>query len=301
MHDHNLDDLIIDNIEPKNSKIKSFLTIIALLIVVLIVAIVLTRILLKAPDHNPAFAQDATELIAPELKLKETQAPSKAQPEPLLSSIVKEESKTPTPKTKKEVEVKPLKVVEQKKEPALSNITQQEIKAPIVEIKKPVSIQESNPVIKEKSVQETVTAKVPNVAPKEKIAEKKIQETIQTIEPVKPKKAEVLVVQKPKPIIAAEKKRIVPKTVKKPYITPPAPKVLSTKKYYIQVGSFKAQPSVRFVSVIKNNGYKYITTRPTANGTKKLLIGPYKDRPSVDRALLQIRDRITKRAFVVTR
>ncbi len=78
MHDHNLDDLIIDNIEPNNSKTKSFLTIIALMIVVLIVAIILTKILLKTPDENAlAFEEDATEMIAPELKLKERLEPTK--------------------------------------------------------------------------------------------------------------------------------------------------------------------------------------------------------------------------------
>ena len=72
MYDHNLDDLIIDNIEPKNNKTKSFLTIIALLIVVMIVAIILTKILLKTPNNNDlAFEEDVSEMIAPELKLKE--------------------------------------------------------------------------------------------------------------------------------------------------------------------------------------------------------------------------------------
>ena len=293
MHDHNLDDLIIDNIEPKNSKIKSFLTIIALLIVVLIVAIVLTRILLKAPDNTTTFEQDAAELIAPELKLKESQAPVKVKSEPTLSNMVQNESKAPTLETKKEV-------VEKKKETILSNITQQEIQAPVIETKKPVATQEAKSVIKEEVLQETVTPKVAQVVPKETVAEKSVKETIQTIVPAVPKKVEVPVIQTPKPVIRPVEKRVVPKPVKKPVATP-APKVLSTKKYYIQVGSFKSQPSVRFVSVIKNNGFKYITTRPTANGTRKLLIGPYKDRASVDRALLQIRDRITKRAFVVTR
>ena len=71
MNDHNLDDLIIDNIEPKNRKTKSFLTIIALFIVVLIVAIILTRTLLKTPDNaNLIIEEDTIELIAPELKLQ---------------------------------------------------------------------------------------------------------------------------------------------------------------------------------------------------------------------------------------
>ena len=73
MNDHNLDDLIIDNIEPKNSKTKSFLTIVALLVVVLIVAIILTKIILKNPDADRlALEENNTELISPELTLQNT-------------------------------------------------------------------------------------------------------------------------------------------------------------------------------------------------------------------------------------
>ena len=161
MHDHNLDDLIIDNIEPKNSKTKSFLTIIALLIVVLIVAIILTKILLKTPNGNGlTFEQNATEMIAPELKLKETPKSEKAKEEPSLSNIIESKLKAPVLETKKPVIIeKPAvvikkekakpeiklpevpKVVKTKKEPVLSNILDQEIKAPVAKATKPVLVQ----------------------------------------------------------------------------------------------------------------------------------------------------------------
>ncbi len=319
MHDHNLDDLIIDDIEPKNSKTKSFLTIVALLIVVLIVAIILTKILLKTPNNNDlAFEQDTTELIAPELKLKETPEPLKTKQEPVLSSIVESGAKTPTDKVKKEVTVKEPAVAVKKektkpeaklpetpkvveKEPVLSNITEQEIKAPVVKTKKSVTIKEPVVAIKEEAVKETVTAKKPIVIIKEEKAEEIVKETMQTIEPVKPKKIEVPVIRTPEPRVQPVKKVVVPKPVKKPVVVSPAPRAVSAKIYYIQVGSFKKQPSSRFISVIKNNGFKHKITKSTADGTKKLLIGPYDDRASVNRALVQVRDRINKSAFVIKR
>lgn len=329
MHDHNLDDLIIDNIEPKNSKTKSFLTIIALLIVVLIVAIILTKILLKTPNGNGlAFEENTTEMIAPELQLKETPKSQKVKEEPSLSNIIESKLKAPVVETKKPViieepavvikkeEPKPEiklpeipKVVETKKEPVLSNILDQEIKAPVAETKKPVIVQEPLPTIKEKeakdaadmaywesvqekrkaeqAVKEAVTLKEPTVV---------IKEAVQITKPVKPKKVKAPVVKIPKPVVQTVKK-----PVKKPVATKPAPKSVFTKRYYVQVGSFKKQPSARFVSVIRNNGFRYKITKRTADGTKKLLIGPYKDRASVNRALIQVRDRINKSAFVVKR
>jgi len=71
-----------------------------------------------------------------------------------------------------------------------------------------------------------------------------------------------------------------------------------SEKYYIQVGSFKKTPSRQFLEIIKKSGYHYTITPVTANGTKKLLIGPYRDRATVNRALVRVRDRINKSAFV---
>lgn len=271
MHDHNLDDLIIDNIEPKSSKTKSFLTIVALLIVVLIVGIILTKILLKNPnDDKLAFEQNAIEMIAPELKLKE---------------IVK------SPEVKKEI--------------SLSNITEQEIKAPVVETKKSVTAKEPVVVIQEKrteeAVKEVVTVKEPKIVIEEEKTEEPVKETVKIIKPIEPEKVKVPMIKASKPMAKPVQEIVVPKPIKKSVVTTHIPATVSTKSYYIQVGSFKKSPSTRFISVIKNTGFNHKITEPDVDGTKKLLIGPYKDRTSVDRALAQVRDRINKSAFVVKR
>lgn len=287
MHDHNLDDLIIDSIEPKNSKTKSFLTIIALSIVVLIVAIILTKILLKTPNNDMlAFEQNATDMIAPELKLQETPKAQEAKKEPSLSNIIENEPKVPVAETKKpvttedptiviqeeetlpEIKLQDVpKVVKPKKEPSLSNITEEEIKAPVDETEQPATIEEPTVVIKEST---------------------------QVKEPV-----EITEQSKPKPMVRTVQKASLPKPIKKPVMADP--ETVSSMRYYIQVGSFKEQPSTRFLSVIKNNGFNYTITNPATDGTKKLLIGPYNDRASVNRSLVMVRDRINKSAFIVNR
>jgi DedD protein len=318
MHDHNLDDLIIDNIEPKSSKTKSFLTIIALLIVVLIVAIVLTRVLLKTPNDNDlVFEQETAELIAPELKLQETSKPAKIEEAPELSSIIESklkkepvetkkpeivqeptvvvEKEKPKPEVKLPVVPKPIvpKVVETKKDPVLSNIQEEKIKAPVA-VKEPSVTAEQKAkdaadIAHWEAVQEKRKAEEQI---KEVQTEKIVQETTPTVKPAEPKKVDVPKVEKPKPVV---------QEVKKPVVQTPAPKNVSGKKYYVQVGSFKNQPSSRFISVIKNNGFKYRIIRSSTDGTKKLLIGPYENRASVNSALIQVKDRINKSAFVVKR
>lgn len=252
MNDHNLDDLIIDNIGPKNTKTKSFLTIVALLIVVLIVAIILTKIILKDPNADKiAFEENNTELVSPELTLK-----SAAEPEP------------------------------EKKEPELSNIIENALKAP-------VGVEE----IAEETVEITKeVVQVPEVT-------EKVQEAVKIETPAKKEEAkqaeikkEVPKAAKPVPTQIAEKAKERP--TGKP-VNIPAPKPVASQTYYIQVGSFTQTPSSRFLSIIKNSGFNYKITSPTGSGTKKLLIGPYKDRRSVDAALVKVRDRINKSAFVV--
>ncbi len=303
MHDHNLDDLIIDNIEPKNSKTKSFLTIIALLIVVLIVAIILTKILLKTPDENgPSFEEDTTELIAPELQLKETPKSQEVKEEPSLSNMIERKPQTPVVKTKKTERVEKPAVVIQK-EPVLSNIQDQEIKAPVKTTTKAVIVQEPSLTLKEKEAKDAA-----DIAYWEKVQEKRKAEQIayesmtrkkptvmtkeeKTEKAVTPKK-----VKTPKPVVTSVKK-----VVKRPVAAKPSPKTVSTKKYYVQIGAYRKKPSARFISVIRNNGYQYIMTKPDRNGIKRLLIGPYNNRASVNRALIDIKDRIHKRAFIVKR
>ncbi len=292
MHDHNLDDLIIDNIEPKNSKTKSFLTIIALMIVVLIVAIILTKILLKTPDENRlAYEEDTTELIAPELQLKETPEPQKAEEEPSLSNIIESKPQVPLVETKKE-RIEPSTVVVQK-EPELSNLEDQEVEAPVSE-----SSKQSMPQKPSLTIQEQEAKDAADIAYWKKVQEKRRAEQIayESTESTKPTVTVKEEAVKPKPVVTSVKK-----PAKKPVASKPVPKTVSTGRYYVQVGAYREQPSRRFMSVIQNNGYKYIMTKPNRSGIKRLLIGPYMDRESVNRALIEVRDRIHKQAFITTR
>jgi DedD protein len=252
MNDHNLDDLIIDNIEPKNGKAKSILTIIALLIVVLIIAIILTKIILKDPATDElALEENLTEMVSPELTLQ-----SAAKPEPV------------------------------KKEPELSSIIENALKAPKVE-ETPKKTVEAPKAPEELPVKETVT-KAPEKKPEPAKAEP-AKAPVKPVEEVKKEKKPV-----PPAVIEKAKERPAARPVNVPKPTP-----VSAQTYYIQVGSFTQSPSSRFLSIIKNSGFNYKITTATGNGTKKLLIGPYKDRKSVDAALVRVRDRINKGAFVV--
>ncbi|MGW8169915.1 MAG: SPOR domain-containing protein [Sulfurovaceae bacterium] len=72
MKDHNLDDLIIDDMETKSkSSIKSILTTIILIIIVLILAIFSTKILLQEPSKPPLInEQNYTQTANPDLQLE---------------------------------------------------------------------------------------------------------------------------------------------------------------------------------------------------------------------------------------
>lgn len=296
MHDHNLDDLIIDNIEPKNSKTKSLLTIIALLIVVLIVAIILTKTLLKVPNNSAlAFEENITEMIAPELKLKEPARVTQTKKEPSLSNMIESELQNPASQTKESVVViKKEKtapalelptvpqIVETEKELALSDITQSEIEAPVDQSKKQaVSKDEKDAadIAHWASVQKQREAEKEAEESKTQKADK---ETVKVTERIQPEKA-------PAPVL------------KKTVAAKPVPATVSAGKYYVQVGAYRKKPSTRFMSVIRNNRYNYTITQPDANGIKKVLIGPYNDQTSAKRALVSIRDRLSKRAFIVKR
>ena len=274
MNDHNLDDLIIDNIEPKNAKTKSFLTIIALLIVILIVAIILTKIILKDPNADKiAFEENNTELVSPELTLQSAAEPEPAKKEPELSNIIENALKSPAP-----VEEVAKETVE---------ITKKVVQAP----KQP---KEKSEAEKEKLQQEYAEIRKARVE-KEKADTKKAEAKIAEMKKEEMKK-KVPEAAKPIPTPIIEKAKVRPGG--KP-VNVPATKPTASQTYYIQVGSFKQTPSSRFLGVIKNSGFNYKITTPTSSGIKKLLIGPYKDRKSVDAALVRVRDRINKSAFVV--
>jgi len=251
MNDHNLDDLIIDNIEPKNSKTKSFLTIIALLIVVLIVAIILTKIILKNPNADRlALEEDNTELISPELTLQNVSETPTTKVEP--------KAAVPAPKPQETLVKPPVKAPVKTVAPVVK---------PVIEPKKPEVVAKPTVEITKEFSQ----------APK-----------------VETPKVETSKVEKaPAKLIEKAKERPAPRPVNIPK------PIAATQTYYIQVGSFSKTPSSRFLSVITNSGFTYKITPPSATGTKKLLIGPYKDRESANNALVRVKDRINKSAFVI--
>jgi len=289
MNDHNLDDLIIDNIEPKNGKTKSILTIVALLIVVLIVAIILTKIILKDPNAEQiAFEANNTELVSPELTLQSAAEPEPAKKEPELSNIIESALKAPAPVeevAKETVEITK-EVVPAPKQPEVKTEAEEEkLQQEYAEVRK--ARVEKEKADAKKAEEATAAAKKEEMRKEEaKKAEIKKAE-------MKKKAAEAA---KPVPTPIIEKAKVRP--TGKP-VNVPAAKPATSQTYYIQVGSFKQTPSSRFLSIIKNSGFNYKITSPTSSGTKKLLIGPYKDRKSVDTALVRVRDRINKSAFVV--
>ncbi|KYJ85521.1 SPOR domain-containing protein [Sulfurovum riftiae] len=265
MNDHNLDDLIIDTIEPKNNKAKSFLTIIALIIVALIVGILFIKTMENNPKNtNIGLEENMSDLISPELTLQSTPKVKAPKEETKLSSMIEEELTTPakTEEIKKKTVVVEEEVTVPKKAAAAVSVP----KTPEVPAKAATA---STPKVTEKTPEkpvETEKVVVPKSTYQEKAAPKK--------ETVKAETAPAVAAPKPSHEAAAE-------------------------HYYIQVGSFSQTPSTRFLNTIKKHGFSYKITAPTANGTKKLLIGPYASRTAADNALVRVKDRINKGAFIV--
>lgn len=277
MNDHNLDDLIIDTVAPKNSKTKSMLTIVALLIIVLIVAIILTKTLLISPETDElSFEENISEMIAPELKLQESSQPtsleiSKPKEEASLSTLIEEKITAPKEETKESST--PSAIAHESLEPlAIENeeapIAPKEEKTTQKDETKPVS----TPVVND----------VPR--PRTSISSKPKSQT------------------QPKTTVKKAHKKPASKPTKKPEVSTALPKTSTTGRYYVQVSSFKStNPSSRLLSVIKSSGFTSHVSPPDRTGYKKLLIGPYKTREEVDKARDIVRDRILKSAFVVER
>jgi DedD protein len=80
--------------------------------------------------------------------------------------------------------------------------------------------------------------------------------------------------------------------------TTQTPKQTTTKEiYYVQVGAYQNQPNKAFLDVIQKSGYKYEIKK--LNNKTKLLIGPYNSKEEASSALIRIKDRINKNAFLV--
>ncbi len=286
MHDHNLDDLIIGNIEPENNKTKSFLTIVALLIVVMIVAIILTKILLKTPDTNKlAFEENMTEMIAPELKLQEATKEEKPEKEPSLSSIVESEISPPATETKDLAANETANETVKETTPS-SYTTEKVTEVSGSGVDKEISAEAQISIAKEEVAKEEVAK---DVSTKKELVKETIQDTTEdTTDDTTDETVEI-----------TKEYTQAPEPTKKPVVKSAAPKIAPSQTHYIQVGSFTQDPSERFLTAIKNSGFSYVIADEKGNGSKKLLIGPYNNRQSADSALIEVKDRINKSAFVI--
>ena len=288
MHDHNLDDLIIGTVPTENSKTKSFLTIVALLIVVMIVAIVLTRILLKTPDNNTlALEENMTEMIAPELKLQEAAKETEPAKEPSLSSMIEGET-TPAPienSVAKEEVPAPQDTSSPSQAVAENTQTEAQYTPAATDESTPKETEKTDTVAKDDDIREAEEGLDEAV----EITDEYTQSPQDKKKPIEKKQVEE--VSTPTPTKKTVEKPVAPK----PVIAKPS----STHTYYIQVGSFSTDPSPRFLSSIQNSGFSYTIADGGANGAKKLLIGPYQDKASAESALANVKDRINKSAFVI--
>ena len=215
--DHNLDDLIIDDIRPSKGKGKGVLTVIALLIALLIIAIVMTRLFLGESDQNATtVGERQDELISPELRLDASDRNLEADKKELdqLSSMMEE-------------------TLVSKKDTSSQDLTPQ--------IKPDTAIIDET----EKSI----------IAPDTQITEKRVAEEVVVQAPIEEIKPEVKK-PAPEVQTPAPKTTPAPTAKPEPKKAPPK-KAASSSSYYIQVGSFASKPSSRFLSTITKNGYHY--------------------------------------------
>ncbi len=73
----------------------------------------------------------------------------------------------------------------------------------------------------------------------------------------------------------------------------------SNAGYYVQLGLFKKEPKQNLLNKIKQSGHTYtLLPSDVYKDSKKLLIGPFKDRSEADKTLTSIKEKIVKEAFV---
>jgi DedD protein len=269
MRDHNLDDLIIDEVdETTTDKTKGILTIVALVVVVLVIAIVITKLVIKTPQVDSVIVDDKKEIIDPALK-----------------KIQKEETKDKEPKRKDDTNIEDIEddytigehtieTIDESKEKKRVDVTPPKPKEEPKPHDKPIKHKVIHKIEKPK----VVTPKAPKHTEHKRVVDKVV--ITDEFEQIK----------KSNPIPSKYQETISTKHKE--------PKSSRADRYYIQVGSFSKVPSSRFLSIIKNSGFEYMITQANSRGIKKLLIGPYSSREAVDRVLPKVRDRINKGAFV---
>jgi len=262
MHENNLDDLIINDIEPKNSKMKNLLTIIALMIVVLIVAIILTKIVLKEPQKSPVEVVDThSQFISPKLTPKQPSTTKEVTPKESEEKIAPIEMDLPT--QPEVATVAPQTITPTQKSQESISQAAKEAQAKKEAAKKRAQRLQA---LREAQREQRIAAQKRAQAKKEALAKQKAE-------------------AKKRALAEAKKRQL----------------AQNRGNYYVQVGSFSQSPSSLFISVIQKNGFHYKITSPNAKGIKKLLIGPYQSRGEALQVLPRIKDRIQKQAFIVKR
>ena len=260
-NDHNLDDLIIDDIKPEKSKGKGILSIIALLIILLIVAVVMTRMMLGESDSNTTIAtQGADDLISPELRLDTSGQDHEAEKKELdqLSSMM-EETLTDNDSGKEKSVQMPKTEAQQSSEAKAPVQTEAVQPEPVHTADKPAK----KPKINIETI-EKESAAPQKQAPAKTEAEHKPQAKKKEVHTAEPKS---------KPKTAPNRNS-------------------SSGVYYIQVGSFTKEPSKQFLSIISRNGFHYQLRN------HKLLIGPYRSDAAARSDLPRVRNKINKSAFI---
>jgi cell division protein FtsN len=276
MNDHDLDDLVIDTAQIKtHPKTKNPLTLFALVIIILILGIIFNNNFHQDSDNSDLLEENMSDFIAPELQLQN----SNSQNLSTLEGATDDKIASP-----EEVSVETL--IAQRPKTPLDRM--QVIEMPIPR-KQRTATEETKPVKEElaKTIDEGKEEEKQPVTV-EKVIEKKVEK-----EP-EPKPKKVVVEKKPKPV---EVKPTRVKPIETMIEAPREPR--NSKSYYIQVGAFKSTPSKRLLSVITSTGFKYVITEPNGSGTKKLLIGPYRDKSSAKKALSRVQTRIQKSAYVI--
>ena len=276
MNDHDLDDLVMDTEPAKNhTKAKNPLTLFALVIIILILGIVFNKNFHQENKNPELFDENMNDFIAPELQLQDS---DNTENNKLSSLNTDDETEMPSPD-----------------EPSVESLIAQRQKTPLDRmqvIEMPIERTQRTATKESKPVKEEVIATIDESPKKEDkrtvVVEKK------TEAPVVVKKVIQEKVLERKPIKEVERKPLVHKPTQEKQIQHG-----NDRNYYIQVGAFKNDPSQRLLSVITSTGFKYLITEPSRSGAKKLLIGPYSDKSSVNKALKRVQTRINKSAYVI--
>ncbi len=283
--DHNLDDLIIDDIKPANSKSKGILTIVALFVALLIVATIMTRIFLGESDQNSTLpAEKQAEIISPDLKLDTTHQVKESEKKELdqLSTVMEE-----TSDNKPAAATESLTLPEENKTDLIKPQTAQ-INETVEEnttLLAPANEVAPEPLKEDLAPQEVSEPAKEDLAPQERAQPEQSTPAAQADETAQPEEIQA---DRPQPV----KQTPPAKKSSKPKPKQTEEKFSQSGSFYIQVGSFAKEPSKQFLNVITKNGFQY----KMENG--KLLIGPYANDAAARSDLPSVKNKINKSAFI---